>query len=402
MKAASSLQRLVSKERFLCVGLMSGTSMDGVDAALVQMDTEPAQPGVKLIQFVTRRYPDELKDSLMELAGGQECTAEEIARLQTAVAVAFANAYFELLQAASVDGNKVDFIGSHGQTVAHIPPKGEMGQEIAGTLQLGSPAAIAALTGVTTVGEFRIGDIVLGGQGAPLAPYADYCLRKSRSKNRIILNIGGIANITYLPKGCKQDEVLAFDTGPGNMVIDALCRAVFPSGKGYDSFGEIALTGTSSQALVDTFLTHPYFKLAPPKSAGHREFGTPFAWEFLSNAKEQGLKREDVMASAVQLTTKSIADAIRSFITPHGQVDEVFISGGGSKNLAITNDLEERLRPAALRSIDELGIQADAKEAVDFALLARETLLARKNVITAATGASKATILGTIALGSDL
>jgi anhydro-N-acetylmuramic acid kinase len=402
MKAASSLQRLLAKERFFCVGLMSGTSMDGVDAALVRMDTKPAQPGVELVRFVTAPYPQELRDSLMELAGGQECTAEEIARLQTAVAVSFAGAFFEVTRTAGIDGRQVDFIGSHGQTVAHLPPKGEMGREIAGTLQLGSPAAIAALTGVTTVGDFRSGDIALGGQGAPLAPYADFCLRKSRSKNRIILNIGGIANITYLPKACKMEQVLAFDTGPGNMVLDALFRAVYPGGGGFDASGEIALKGKHSLELVGTFLTHPYFKLAPPKSAGHKEFGTPFAWEFLSSGKEQGLKREDVIASAVKLTTTSIADAIRRFVAPKGKVDEVFLSGGGSKNRAITNDLEELLAPASVRPIDELGIPADAKEAVDFALLARETLLARKNVIAAATGASKATILGSIALGSDL
>ncbi|MFH1754862.1 MAG: anhydro-N-acetylmuramic acid kinase [Candidatus Latescibacterota bacterium] len=401
MKAASSLQRLVSKDRFLCVGLMSGTSMDGVDAALVRMDTKLSQPNVELIQFATGRYPDELRDSLMELAGGQECTAEEIARLQTAVAVAFAGSFFELMRAAHINADQVDFIGSHGQTVAHLPPQATVGQEIAGTLQLGSPAAIAALTGVTTVGDFRNADIALGGQGAPLAPYADFCLRKSRSNNRIILNIGGIANITFLPKACKQDQVLAFDTGPGNMVSDALYRALYPGGNRFDSSGERALAGTPSGTLVDTFLTHPYFELAPPKSAGHREFGAPFAWEFLSSGKEQGLKREDVMASAVMLTTRSISDAIDRFVTPHGAVDEVFVSGGGSKNQAIVKGLERQLKPAAVKLIDELGIPAGAKEAVDFALLARETLLARPNVIISATGAAKAAILGTISLGSN-
>jgi len=402
MKAASGLQRLLAKDRFLCVGLMSGTSMDGVDAALVRMDTKPVQPKVELVRFVSGAYPEELRNSLMELAGGQECTAEEIAMLQTGVAVAFAGSFFEVVRAAGIDGGQVDFIGSHGQTVAHLPPKGEIGREITGTLQLGSPAAIAALTGVTTVGDFRSGDMALGGQGAPLAPYADYCLRRSRSKNRVILNIGGIANITYLPKACEPEQVVAFDTGPGNMVLDALCRAVYPGGRGFDSFGEIALRGKHSHELVDVFLTHPYFKLAPPKSAGHKEFGTPFAWEFLSGGKERGLKREDVIASAVKLTTRSIADAVRRFVTPLGPVDEVFISGGGSRNRAITNDLETMLAPASVRPIDELGIPADAKEAVDFALLARDALLGRRNVIAKVTGASKAAVLGTIALGSDL
>ncbi len=402
VKPASSLQRLISKDEFLGVGLMSGTSMDGIDAALVHMDAGSKAPKIELLGFKTCPYPEELKDSLMELATGQECTAEEFAALDTSVAVSFAGSFFDLTRSAGVDGDKVDFIGSHGQTVAHVPPMGGKGSEIAGTLQLGPPGIIAALTGVTTVGDFRVGDIALGGQGAPLAPYADFLLRKSESKSRIILNIGGIANLTYLPKGCRRDQVIAFDTGPGNMVIDALVRALYPGEGGYDVSGKKALAGTPSAALVNTFLTHPYFKDEPPKSAGHREFGTPFAWEFLSQGKEKGLKRDDILASAVSLTTRSVAAAIHKFVMPRGPVDEIFFSGGGSKNKAIIGGLETELKQTKIQPIDTLGVPAEAKEAVDFALLARETLLARKNVIASATGASKEIVLGTIALGSNL
>ncbi|NIM20504.1 MAG: anhydro-N-acetylmuramic acid kinase [Candidatus Latescibacteria bacterium] len=402
MKPASGLQRLLSKDEFLAVGLMSGTSMDGIDAALVQMDAGLEQSNIELVAFKTRPYPEELKDNLMELATGQECTAEDIALLQTSVAVGFANCFFELMRTAGMDSEDVDFIGSHGQTVAHAPPSSGRGHEIAGTLQLGPPGMIAALTGITTVGDFRVGDIALGGQGAPLSPYADYLLRRSENVNRIILNIGGIANLTYLPRNCKREAVIAFDTGPGNMVLDALFRALYPTKGSYDQAGENARRGEPSKELVDKFLTHPYFENAPPKTSGHREFGTPFAWEFLSQGKERGLKREDILASAASLTARSIAGAIEEFVQPRGEVDEVYLSGGGARNKAITNELEALLEPVQVRPIDDLGIPAEAKEAVDFAVLARETLLVRKNVISSATGASKETILGTIALGSDL
>lgn len=402
MKPASTLQRLASKDSFLCAGLMSGTSMDGVDAALVRMKADHARPDIELIAFKTTAYPAELKDSLMDLAMGQACTAEDIGKINTAVAIAFAAAFFDIIKELKGEPAKVDFIGSHGQTVAHTPPEETAEAGTAGTVQLGPPGMIAALTGVTTIGDFRGADIALGGQGAPLAPYADFLLRRSRSKNRIILNIGGIANLTYLPEDCGREEIVAFDTGPGNMIIDALFRAMYPGGGEFDADGVKALEGRPDQDLVEMFMSHPYFLRRPPKSAGHREFGAPFAWEFLSQGKTRKLKREDILASAVSLTVKSIRKAIDDYISPLGPVDELFLSGGGSKNRMITGRLDRELENLHLHPIDELGIPADAKEAVDFALLARETLLGRVNVIAAATGACRETVLGTIAPGSDL
>jgi len=402
MKPASSLQRLASKDSFLCVGLMSGTSMDGVDAVLVQMSADRDRPDIELIAFKTTPYPEGLRNSLMDLAMGQACTAEDIGKLGTSVAIAFAAAFFDIVKEVRVEAQQVDFIGSHGQTVAHLSPEEGVDAGTAGTLQLGPPGMIAALTGVTTVGDFRGADMALGGQGAPLAPYADYLLRRSRTKNRIILNIGGIANLTYLPKQCAREDVVAFDTGPGNMIIDALYRAMYPGAGEFDVSGEKALAGQPDPALIETFMSHPYFKRRPPKSAGHREFGTPFAWEFLSQGKEQKLRREDILASAASLTIKSIRNAIHEFITPLGPVDELFLTGGGSKNRMLTECLEAELKTTRIYPIVDLGIPVDAKEAVDFALLARETLLGRVNVIISATGAFKETILGTIALGSNL
>jgi anhydro-N-acetylmuramic acid kinase len=387
--------KMLEKDSFLAVGLMSGTSMDGIDAALVRMPNGDDLSGLELVDFVSSPYPDELRSSLRDIAFGEQCTAEDIAVLHTSVATAFAHAFHAVCRKARVSA--VDFIGSHGQTVAHVPPTADGMTLIAGTLQLGPPGMIAALTGVTTVGDFRGADIALGGQGAPLAPYVDFVLRRSKTRDRIVLNIGGIANLTYLPKNCGLSEVIAFDTGPGNMILDELYRVLFPNEVGYERLAQLLQKGEVAEPLVDAFLNHAFFERKPPKSAGHHEFGGPFSWEFLSKGEAQGLKREDVLASAVALTTRSIHGAINRFITSSGNVDEVYISGGGSHNVAMVQDLTAFLGPARVARIDELGIPADAKEAVDFAVLARETLLSRHNVINASTGAARAGILGTIA-----
>jgi anhydro-N-acetylmuramic acid kinase len=402
MGKKSGVWSLLDKESFVAVGLMSGTSMDGVDAALVSMDADPDTPGVELLEFATLDYPEELREALVDLAIGHDTTAEEIATLGTGVSVTFAGSFFEVCRRAGMDPAGVDFIGSHGQTIAHVPPVTNSGNPVAGTLQLGSPAIIAALTAVTTVGDFRPGDIAVGGQGAPLTPCADFLLRRSDESSRIILNIGGIANLTYLPKGCSREDVIAFDTGPGNMVVDALFQALFPGEGDYDDRGARARRGAVSKELVDEFIQNPYFQMPPPKSAGHREFGAPFAWKFQSRAEAMGLGREDTLASAVSLTTRTIADGVRDFVLSRGDVDAVYISGGGTHNEAIVAGVYERLGGIICHPVDELGIPADAKEAVDFAVLARETLAGRPNVIASATGATKALVLGSIALGEGL
>ncbi|MCH7549512.1 MAG: anhydro-N-acetylmuramic acid kinase, partial [Candidatus Krumholzibacteriota bacterium] len=296
------------------------------------------------------------------------------------------------------DPEAVDFIGSHGQTVAHVPPAPQT--TISGTLQLGSPGAIAALTGVTTVGDFRSGDMALGGHGAPLAPGADFLLRRSDQHNRVILNIGGIANVTFLPRACTREDVIAFDTGPGNMLVDALYRALFGGGTGFDRDGAAAAAGEVSDEVLASAMSHAYFELPPPKSTGQGEFGTEYAWQFQSVAEEKTLGRSDSLATAAALTAESIAAALEKFIMKNNVIDEIFVTGGGVHNKAIMSRLRQRLEGSGdIRPIDELGIPADAKEAVDFALLARETIMARANVLTAVTGASRALSLGTIAFG---
>lgn len=377
---------------------MSGTSMDGVDAALVTMSASPDSPRVKLEHFVSAPYPEALRDSLADLAAGANVTAEDVARLSTGVAVAFAGGFFDVCRHGNVDARAIDFIGAHGQTVAHVPPGS--GSPVTGTLQLGPPSMIAALTGITTVGDFRSGDLAIGGQAAPLAPYADFMLRRSAERNRVILNIGGISNITYLRAGGEREDVVAFDCGPGNMVIDVLFRTLFPGQGDFDEDGVRASAGTANRDVVERMLRHPYFAATPPKSAGHREFGPPFAWALKTAADAENASPEDTLATAAALTIDAIVDALRRFL-PEGGVDEVFVTGGGARNRAILDGLQEALAPIDVRPIDELGIPAEAKEACDFALLARETLLGRTNVIRNVTGAARALVLGSIARGSE-
>lgn len=394
------LTALLSKKEFTAVGLMSGTSMDGVDAALVSIDADADAPRVELIEFATLEYAAELRELLADAAFGSQLTAEDVATLHTSVAVAFSGALFEVCRRAGVDATAVDFVGSHGQTVAHAPPSAE-GGPIAGTLQLGPPGMIAVLTGVTTVGDFRCGDIALGGQGAPLAPVADYLLRRSGEASRVILNIGGIANVTYLPRACGREDVIAFDTGPGNMVVNELFRVLFPGEGAHDEGGLRAGQGSVSQALLDEVMQHPYFAADPPKSAGHREFGAPFAWRLQSMAESKGVSRADTLATATALSAATIADACEKHIVPRGGIDELYLTGGGAHNRTMVALLQERFGGLDVRRIDELGVPADAKEAVDFVVLAREAIFGRPNALAAVTGASCDLVLGSIAQGGS-
>ncbi len=388
---------LFDRDAFVAVGLMSGTSMDGVDAALVTMSAEALRPDVRVPAFVSVPYPPALREQLAGAAAGEPLRAEDIARLHTSVAVAFAGAFHEVCRRTHTDPGEVHFIGSHGQTVAHAPPGG--GEGVAGTLQLGPPAMIAALTGVTTVGDFRSGDVALGGHGAPLCAWPDFVLRRSDDESRVVLNIGGIANVTVLPRGCAPSEVIAFDTGPGNMVVDALVRAFDPDGPGCDENGERAARGVPSPSVLEAFLEHPFFALEPPRSAGHREFGPAFAWQLLARAEAAGLSRDDTIATATALTVQTIADAFERFVRPRCDVDAVYVGGGGRHNRTLMAWLRERLGDVDVRDVGELGIPGDAREAVDFALMARETILGRPNVLAQVTGATRARVLGTIAPG---
>jgi anhydro-N-acetylmuramic acid kinase len=287
----------------------------------------------------------------------------------------------------------IDLIGSHGQTVHHLPkPHTMFGRSIRGTLQIGDPSVLAALTGVRTVGDFRVADMAVGGQGAPLVPYVDWLVFRSRTLNRLLLNIGGIANITVLPKNCPVERITAFDTGPGNMVVDQLMHEFY--GKPYDAHGRTASSGMVSLELFKTLVQHPYLKLIPPKSTGREEFGREFVDQLMRSGR--GHDREDIIATASQFTAYAVYDAYKRFVARRMHPDEIIVSGGGAKNRFFLDELRRYFMRSRVRIADEFGVSSDAKEAVCFAILANETMAGNPANIPSVTGARKRVVLGKV------
>jgi anhydro-N-acetylmuramic acid kinase len=260
------------------------------------------------------------------------------------------------------------------------------------TLQIGEPAVIAERTMVPVVADFRKADIAAGGEGAPLTPYLDYILHRSPDRGRVLQNIGGIANLTYLPADAKLGDVVAFDTGPGNMVIDAVATRL--ASEPFDRDGRIAAKGKADQSLLEELMGHPYFARSPPKTTGREEFGGSYAAEFLRICGERGLGLEDAAATATALTVESIARAYEELLPEGGAIDEVYLSGGGAKNLFLAESLRERLDPIPVGLNDELGLPGDAKEAVLIAVLANEHLAGNPGNVPGATGARRPVVLG--------
>ncbi len=391
------LQKLQSKIQKLGVGLMSGTSVDGVDAALVNIQNNGLEIKRELVHFLTFPYPDGIKETILDCSIPGRGSVDKICRLNFLLGEVFAEAVMALLDTANIKRDQVDFIGSHGQTVHHLPEEKQLfDYKIKSTLQLGEPSVIAKRTGIVTVADFRPADLALGGQGAPLVPYFDYVMFRSAFKNRALLNIGGIANLTVLKKNGRIEEIIALDTGPGNMVIDALMRKMFRLP--FDKDGQIAQTGQVSLELLLFALSHPYFKKHPPKSTGREQFGTSFCEELFEKSNHLDLKSNDIIVTASEITAHTIWQAYQHFVAPIIVVDELIVSGGGSNNLYLMESLRQKADNMFIKRIDEYGIPTEAKEAVCFALLANETLSGNDNNVPDATGAKHPTILGKICL----
>jgi anhydro-N-acetylmuramic acid kinase len=383
----------------LAVGLMSGTSLDGVDAALVRISGPPEKPAVRLLSFVTVPYPAPLRRRLLKLAGGAACGAAEISRLNFALGEEFAAAALRVCREGRVSAKRLAFIGSHGQTVFHEGPnrssrrRGELSQG-ASTLQIGEPAIIAARTGVTVVADFRPGDLAAGGQGAPLIPLADYLLLRHEQYGTVALNIGGIANVTVIPARAKPQKAFGFDTGPGNMVIDGLMRHFTRGRRTYDSGGRLAAQGRVIEPLVAEILGLPFFRRKPPKSTGREQFGEGFlARHFL---RRRSAANKDLLRTATELTVRSIVDALKRFVFPQAEIHRLVVSGGGAHNRLLLSRLAELLPHLRMQLSDDYGLPVDAKEAIAFALLADRTLHGLPGNLPAVTGARRAVVLGKI------
>jgi len=391
----SRISALQKKRTKLVVGLISGTSADGIDAALVRVNGSGTSTKLKQLAFDTYPYPPKLRSLILENSLPGAGSVDLICDINILVAHFFADAVKKIARKARVGLSAIDLVGSHGQTVHHRPqPRKMFGTTIRSSLQIGDPSTIAKLTGITTVGDFRTGDMAVGGQGAPLVPFFDYLMFRSRTRNRILLNLGGIANFTALPRNCSVNDVVAFDTGPANMVVDALMTELFRTK--YDKDGRKARQGSVSASLLADLMSHPYFSQKPPKSTGREMFGAMILSRILKHRRI--MKKEDLIATATQWTAFSVYDQYRRFVEADMKVDEVLVSGGGAHNAAMMNSLRDYFRPASVRTVESVGFSSDAKEAICFALLANETISENPSNVPRVTGATRPVILGKICL----
>lgn len=383
-----------SKKRgLLALGIMSGTSADGIDVALVRMNGQKAT----LENFAALPFPRNVQQAILNVGEGHAVTTGEISQLNFLLGELFAKAALAACKKFRVAPSRVDVIGSHGQTVFHQGvPAMFNGARVASTLQIGDPSVIAVRTGITTVGDFRPADMAAGGQGAPLVPYVDYLLYRHPRVGRVALNIGGIANVTVIPAGAALDDVFAFDTGPGNMVIDALVRRFTDGGKKYDRNAEMAAKGTLLPRLLHSLLQEKYFSRRPPKSTGREQYGEGYVNQLLSHSDARGARPEDLIRTATILTALTIVGAFHRYILPYTRIQELIVSGGGAHNPLVMGQLLTGLSGIYVREAGDLGVSGDAKEAFAFAVLACETLRKKSANVPGATGAKKAVVLGKV------
>ncbi len=379
----------------LVAGIMSGTSVDGIDVALVEIVGQGFDLEIKPVGFRESPFPDCVREEILAVSDATVAMSR-ISQLNFLLGRLFGEAVLQACEHAGLQVSDLDLIGSHGQTIYHQGcASGLCGFEIASTMQIGEPACIARIAGAPVVADFRPADMAAGGSGAPLVPFADYLLFRHRERSRVALNIGGIANLSAIPAGAGPEEVLAFDTGPGNMVIDHLVQAITGGAKRFDRDGRMASRGSADEELLATLLEDPYYSRPPPKSAGREQFG---AW-FATRLQERIAAGNDLVATAAELTVRAILLAVERFVRPRMPVDELVVSGGGRRNPAILRPLRERLRGTRVRGSGELGIDPDAKEAVAFAILAHEAFHRRPANLPSATGASGPAVLGKIVYG---
>ncbi len=387
---------------------MSGTSADGVDVAIVEIRGRK----VDLLAFETFPYSAALRKSILALCNPETARLHDICHYNHVLGEVFAEAVIRLCNKSGLPLDSIDLIGSHGQTIWHNPqgPKYD-GEVIRSTLQIGEPCRIAQRTGIATVADFRPRDMAAGGEGAPLVPYADYVLFSDRKACRAVQNIGGIANVTFLPVCGKHEacspscscehgahpEVLAFDTGPGNMVIDGLVRLISKGRRQYDRGGAMAAKGAVNNDLLKEMLRHPFLRRKPPKSTGREQFGESYCESLYGQARKRKLSPEDMVATATAFTASTIANAYRKFLPT--LPDEMILCGGGSHNATLVRMVQSQLPEVRIRSTDEFGISVDAKEAVSFAILAYATIQGISNNLPSVTGADEPVILGKIVPG---
>jgi anhydro-N-acetylmuramic acid kinase len=380
------------------MGLMSGTSADGIDAALVRISGSGWELSAKFEKHFQHALPRRAREAILRLANGAATSTAEISQLNFLIGEEFARAAHAACKQWRVPMRHVDLIGSHGQTIFHQGRAAEfLGSQVASTLQIGETAVIAARTGVRTIGDFRTADMAAGGHGAPLVPFVDYLMYRHERRGRVALNIGGVANLTLIPPSARAENVLAFDTGPGNMVIDALVEHYTKGRAAYDRDARMALKGHLISELLAELNAHPYLREAPPKTAGREQFGAPYAARLIAWARAHRAKPEDVVKTATVFTALSIAEAFRKWVFPRSHVDELIVAGGGALNPLLMAQLAAMLPGITVLDSGHFGLPSAAKEAFAFAVLAYESLHGRANNLPSATGARNFAVMGKLA-----
>jgi anhydro-N-acetylmuramic acid kinase len=373
---------------------MSGTSADGIDAVVAEIGGAGERLRARVAAHVHKPFSAVLRRHILHVC--LHGNVAEICELNFLLGEKFADAALAAIQAAKLTPADIAAIGSHGQTIHHLP-----NARTPSTLQIGEPAVIAERTGITTIGDFRVRDMAAGGQGAPLVPYADWVLFTDDTRPRLVQNIGGIGNLTFLPPRAKLEDVIAFDTGPGNMVMDAVVNALSSGKQAFDQSGAWAARGKVSEKLLGQLMSHPFLKRRPPRTTGREEFGEQFVYRLLKSAKTLRLEAADIIATATAFTAETIAGAYERFIFPRLDAPSLFklqviIGGGGAKNPTLRQMLERRLGVGTFLTHDDFGIANSAKEPLAFAILAHQTLCGKPSNVPAATGARRAVVLGNI------
>jgi anhydro-N-acetylmuramic acid kinase len=386
----------MSAKTMTVAGIMSGTSADGIDVALVEIAPGRQKPNLTLIAHKSFPFPTSLRRAILAAMNAATTSTAELARLNWRLGIAYAEAVSATAEQHKV---KLDLIGCHGQTLYHQPRAvSYAGRKFSCTWQAGEAAMLAAATGAPVVSNFRPADMIAGGQGAPLVPLLDYVLFADRKRGRVLQNIGGIANLTAIPAGATADEVMAFDTGPGNMVIDWLAQELI--GKRFDRNGSIAAQGLVLSPVLTDALRNLYFKQKPPRTAGREEFGREYAKKFLASCRRHSARPEDALATATALTAETIAASYKQFVRRRmkDRAVDYIVSGGGARNWTLMAMLAKKLEPLGceLVSSEQFGMPAEAKEAAAFALLAWQTWHHLPGNVPRATGAARPALLGQI------
>ena len=392
------LSALMEKTRRRVIGLMSGTSVDGVDAALVDIQGCGIRTQVRQLAFRTLPFPPQVRRRILELAGGETGGSRELCLMNVLLGQLFADACEEVCRAAGVPLDSVDLVGSHGQTLYHHPEAADyLGTPVRATLQLGEASCVAQRLGCPVVSDFRVRDMAAGGLGAPLVPYTEYLLYRDEARSVALQNIGGIGNVTLLPAGCALEDVTAFDTGPGNMVMDALAARITGGRLQYDEGGRLAAQAAPDGALLEwmALADADYLSAMPPKTTGRERYGAAYVERLWARGGELGAEPLAVLATATEYTAFCVAQGIARF-SPFGLPQRLVAGGGGSRNPVLMAALRRRLPGVEVLVNEDLGLDGDAKEAVAFAVLANEAVSGLANNAPSATGAGQPVVMGKI------